>query len=345
MSINIKDWTIIPGIESLNNKESIYHYTTAQALKNIIVNDEFWITHAFFLNDYSEMIYIEKIIKSVCKELVDEDTTVVEADTLKDNLCEEIMDKYRDFSDLNYKTFALSFSTNDDSLTLWSEFSNFHGYNIEYNIKEFREYLKKSIKVSLGVYEVYEGKIIYNYEQQKTLIKELFKLEFENANAIQKDKLSKITLEDLCATSFDIPEKINTVEHFYKMFVSKLLFYAAFFKGDKFKNEEEYRFILKFKGNIEKYKFKELNLPEEYNGDCLYEKELNFREKDGIIVPYITLQLPTIEGKKLPIKHIVIGAKNNCDLAIEGTKFLLKHNGHEECSNNTLRKSEITLRY
>jgi hypothetical protein len=43
----------------------------------------------------------------------------------------EIMEKHKEDHNWFSKIFVLSFSTNSDSLTLWSEFSNFYGYYIE----------------------------------------------------------------------------------------------------------------------------------------------------------------------------------------------------------------------
>lgn len=247
------------------------------------------------------------------------------------------MDFYKDFNVLNSKSFALSFSTNNDSLILWSEFSNFYGYNVEYNIKEFREHLLASSKVKSCMYEVLEGKVIYDYLQQKDIIKKCFKNVLSDINRVQKvDNLSKITLNDLCPTSSLVTDKSQGIDRFYESFVSKLIFYPPFFKSPKFKNEEEYRFIFKFNRHG-------------CNEEKEYDDELNFREKDGVIIPYIKLPLGTIKikniDKKIKIKHIVVGAKNNSDLAIKGTKFFLEHNGYKDESNNILRKSEITLRY
>lgn len=311
----------IPGINYLSNQKSIYHYTNCGALKNIIEKNEFWVTHASFLNDSSEVLYIKKIIKDMCYDLS-------ESEEFSNELYERIIDEYEVYEN-SRELFIISFSTNPDSLTLWSEFSNFNGYNMEFNIMDFRKYLKTSDKIRESSYDFIEGKVLYEYKKQKALIKGLFDECFNSANEIQrKYNHSTINLNELCSSSVNPPNKTNAIQEFFLSFSIRLVFYSPFLKSSNFKDEEEYRFVFKYNNGEKRTEFPE---------------EINFREREGIIIPYIKLQLSKNKDK-LPVKSILVGAKNNCDLAVTGTKYFLKQNGYS-CEDVDVKRSYITLRY
>ncbi|UYZ39006.1 DUF2971 domain-containing protein (plasmid) [Clostridium beijerinckii] len=310
----------IPGIKKLDSEKSIYHYTNCRALMNIIKENEFWVTHAASLNDSLEISYIKKIIYDVCCEFLDRKE-------LSKELYEQIIrgcEYYENDRDL----FIISFSTNPDSLTLWSEFSNFNGYNIEFDITDFREKLLNSSKIVDSLYDLLEGNVVYKYTEQKECIKKIFQEVLDTANKIQeKSNYSTIDWYDLCNSRVEPADKYNAINGFFETLSMALIFYSPFFKDENFKSEEEYRFVLRYIKNKKNE----------------FSSEINFRDRNEIIIPYIKLPLSK-NNDKLKIKSILVGAKNNCDLAITGTKYFLKENGYS-CDKIDVKKSDITLRY
>ena len=98
--------------------------------------------------------------------------------------------------------------------------------------------------------------------------------------------------------------------------------YTMFFKKSYFAGEEEYRFI-----------FPPLH----------YEKGQDrpqFRLLDQIFLPYIMVELET-EQQELPLQSVMVGAKNNSDIAVRGMKYFLKTQGLDI----PVLLSDIPLRY
>ena len=98
--------------------------------------------------------------------------------------------------------------------------------------------------------------------------------------------------------------------------------YTMFFKKSYFAGEEEYRFI-----------FPPLH----------YEKGQDrpqFRLLDQIFLPYIMVELEA-EQQELPLQSVMVGAKNNSDIAVRGMKYFLKTQGLDI----PVLLSDIPLRY
>ena len=98
--------------------------------------------------------------------------------------------------------------------------------------------------------------------------------------------------------------------------------YTMFFKKSYFAGEEEYRFI-----------FPPLH----------YEKGQDrpqFRLLDQIFLPYIMVELET-EQQEIPLQSVMVGAKNNSDIAVRGMKYFLKTQGLDI----PVLLSDIPLRY
>ena len=94
------------------------------------------------------------------------------------------------------------------------------------------------------------------------------------------------------------------------------------FQKSYFAGEEEYRFI-----------FPPLH----------YEKGQDrpqFRLLDQIFLPYIMVELET-EQQELPLQSVMVGAKNNSDIAVRGMKYFLKTQGLDI----PVLLSDIPLRY
>ncbi|WFR57107.1 DUF2971 domain-containing protein [Anaerocolumna sp. AGMB13025] len=308
-------------LERLDDSEKIYHYTSANALKNIIIDNELWVTHGNFLNDYSEVTYIYKIILKVCQDIMKNNN-----DAMK--LYKMIMKKHKEDHDWFSQLFILSFSTNSDSLTLWSEFSNFYGYNLEFNIGDIRS----KLDLEIIKYECFivDGKVIYDEKRQIEILKNDFNL---NWDALVNENNGLPTINNMFRIK--CKEYEEAIDNFVMYIATELLLYAPYFKSEKFKEEQEYRFCFYYdEKDKSKYKTKRERHP-------AYSDNIEFRERSGSIIPYIKVNLKH-DGINIPINRIMIGAKNNTDTSLTGTEFFLMKNGYE---NTVVVRSEITLRY
>jgi hypothetical protein len=104
----------------------IYHFTGAEALKSIVLNQCFWITKSDYLNDTTEQVVIMELLKVFFKE-----HTKMDKDIQK-YIREQLM-KYL----TQYNHYILSFSQSDDSLPLWNYYSENEGYSIGIDKTDF----------------------------------------------------------------------------------------------------------------------------------------------------------------------------------------------------------------
>ncbi|MBP3470242.1 MAG: hypothetical protein J6K26_12100, partial [Lachnospiraceae bacterium] len=66
--------------------------------------------------------------------------------------------------------------------------------------------------------------------------------------------------------------------------------------------------------------------------------EVNFREKDGFMIPFIKIQL---SEENLPVKEIMVAPQNHIDLAKKGMEYMMKSKGYRV----PVHLSDIKLRY
>ena len=98
--------------------------------------------------------------------------------------------------------------------------------------------------------------------------------------------------------------------------------YAMFFKKSFFEGEEEYRFVF----------------PPIINELGVAKPE--FRLLDQIFLPYIMVEFDR-KLEKVPLESVMVGAKNNSDIAVRGMKYFLQSQGLEI----PVLLSDIPLRY
>ncbi|MFE5321667.1 DUF2971 domain-containing protein [Paenibacillus sp. NPDC056579] len=264
----------------------LYHYTSATGLMGIIGNECLWVSKSNFLNDISEIDYINKLIIEIGKEM-----------SLLSNILDMIMKEKSyieygsngDVNEQNYYIFSLT--TNGDSLTLWSSYSNFYGYNIGFEGTFLKEVFDN---VPLSIH----GKVIYNRDRQRELI---------------KNEMEKYRAEIDKYTNNQSDENLKELKAGLNLLVVSLALFGIFFKDPCFSHEEEYRVVF-FQHDITHEKAR-------------YNQKVLFRERNGTITPYIEVR-PLTHNNKLPIKNITVGPKNNIDIAQNGLEFFLAKKGY-----------------
>lgn len=180
---------------------------------------------------------------------------------------------------------------------LWSNYSNYDGVNIEIDFAKFKERLNHRF--------LWHGLVNYDFESQKECIKRTLHDSFLDGGMIA-DYKSLNDINELQGEDYEI-----CVTHIEMICV----LYGMFFKRTGFKGENEYRFVFA----INK------------------EQEINFRNKNSIVIPYIKKRLEEIDF----IAKITIGPTNKIDIAAKGIRELL-HYYHRDVN---VVKSEIPLRF
>lgn len=275
--------TSLARVHRLPPEGSLYHYTTGAALVNIVSTNEFWVTHANFLNDYAEVNYIEDVAREAIEALA---ATPEVARQLTGALIAQFDRLRQGF----HQMYLLSFSTQYDSLTLWSEFSGGVGYFIEFGAQDFRSH----IRVDDPSFRYYtEGAVVYNRAEQVSTIKDEVLIPWLDGSPLK--------------TSADVEE----LRPLLPALAMSIYEYAPFFKDATFADENEYRFVFYYRERAGA-------------GDV----PCSFRSRDENVIPFVRISLRHADGAKVPIRRIVAGPKNKSDLAITGTRYLLECNGY-----------------
>ena len=100
--------------EFLKENPSIYHYTTLEAMVEILETKSLWATNCQYLNDVFELKHMEKRMENYAKK--QEGFKLIHADTLKKYFSEKIQKEKLD------RIFITSFTKNKDSVAMWRNY-------------------------------------------------------------------------------------------------------------------------------------------------------------------------------------------------------------------------------
>ncbi len=202
----------------------VYHYTSANGLKEILESGKLWFSNARFLNDSSENNYIfalfpkfpdaykEKLLHKKFFELI----TEIANSYLQNDYCD--IDNNRWWADHIY---VASFSKDSDNLGLWNYYTktqNSVGYNLGFMTMPF------NVVDPLTLSFIY-GEVIYDRKKQLKLIKSII-----------------LTYNDIFETNRNLfLDGSQAKQLFVKSFIDTLEVYNIFFKHEAYKDEQEYR--------------------------------------------------------------------------------------------------------
>lgn len=316
--------------------QKVYHYTDIHGFKGILENNMFWISHIDFLNDMTEIKYTLKLSREIMISLCEEEG-------LNQNVTKSILDEYDKMIELYFvenkmNYYSLSFSVNQDSNLLWSNYSQNDGYCIMFDIE-------KLIKGFEGKgYHVLYSHVNYDITKQKEILKEQVLINIFNLLKILNMDIS-LSKEDykeffkvafsgdygeeslgaLSTEAFEKLEEISSPEILAKASAMILLgalelihCCSIFFKDECFSQEEEFRLAIYFPNNKENYK-------------C--------RISNGTFIPYIEM-----EFQKDSVSGVTIGPKNNMDINLEGLRKFLELEDIQ-IATDEIKKSRIPYRF
>ena len=280
---------------------SLYHYTSGDGLIGILRNKSLWATDINFLNDHREFELGSKLIGDLSKVKVQELIKKNFADSLE--VREKLLGDLESFttslhsltSGFNHNT--ISFTSKFDCLRHWISYCNqTTGYCIEFD----RKLLSKSLcEIDLPITEFVE--IEYAQIDQMN-----FKIEQEVKEG------ARIYFERVLHS---LSNKTESEEESHLEFITKLIqrriIKSASLKSQEWEDEAETRFICS-------------------TDDA---KQLEYRSKNGVIIPYIQCAIDSEA-----IRSITIGPASNPELAHRGLQFLSESAGmdfeiqHSNCS-------------
>lgn len=296
--------------EEILKDGSIYHYTSLQGLKGILEEKVIWLTHYKFLNDPNELNYCkQKSNKNIANALIE----IIPNDLIP---------------------MIASFSENPDSYSLWANYTNHYGVNIEFDIEKlrqnFQEFQKKQKAKWLKIFV--EGRMIYSAELQENIAKEIS----HKSNKIFNEMISDLLNE------FPALKKLNSKEKIKKM-ASEEMYILKMKQNDKWDD---------FAGNIGNlfgrnlfFKSSAFDVEDEYRlcfmiNKPLLSNQINFNTKNNLLIPYISIPLSINNKKNNPIISITLGPKNKTPIIIESLDYFLKYKKLEDI---IIKKSSIDL--
>ena len=205
------------------NKNELYHYTSSSGLKNILNSKKIWFSNVEYLNDEEEIYYTYKLAIDVANDLKATLNKNFYSDTIS------ILEKYlkqKESQEQPRDYYVASFSEEKDSLSLWNYYTkspNSVGYNICFTIKDIINSQIENLKSTFDTSKIFLGKIIYDPEQQKNIIKESL-IAFNNLYIKEKDYKNCIMIN---------------MHYWFSIRDCSL-----FFKHPAFEQEKEFRVIL-----------------------------------------------------------------------------------------------------
>lgn len=253
-------------LNQIEQGDSLYHYTKGESLMNILRTKSLFATKSSFLNDTNEMGYILHVATGVIQELGKREWV--------EPLIRQAVNTLEDFK--RHDTFVLSFSTDQDSITLWAEFGEQTGYSVAFDGQKLIDEIDRHQEI------YYHGYVIYSEKTQRDMVRKLL-----------TEKLPKkigLSFEDIMEGAERRTEPfLELCRRFQKM----LNAYAMFFKQEEFAPEREYRLVFR-------------------NPD---KSRIQFREKEGFLLPYIVIDLsdekrmPLTRVTVAPKNHVDLAKK------------------------------------
>ena len=307
--INVNDMYLGKG----KRISRFYHYTSSEALINIIKDSSIRFTHCGFLNDIEEYRYINEVLQAIISENVDEEVSSFIKSMLKEIdqdykgiILDPIDNRFRRIANGYY--YVLSGTSDSDSTSMWCYYvknNAYCGYAIQFDVRRLYNYIKHLLPIN-G--EFLYGNVIYNAKLQKNIIiKNTRRIFSKYEHEIENGKWPDDVIEALQDEFFDFIQRIR-----------------LFFKREGFEKENELRLVVltDTKGKPEGY-FK-----------------TDFTATNGLIKPYIEYKFP---DKLLPVKEIKLSPTIDKDIGENGIEYLLKSKDYIVCTKPNKRVRNVLI--
>lgn len=302
----------------------IYHYTDADAFRNILESRTLWLTHTDFLNDKTEG---EELGRMLSNRLADNPIALALLKIVDDS----------------FETYSLSFSLERDLLSQWRGYCPKEGgYNIGFdryilmNPLTVQDSTGKKMNYPMDINNIeklFSGEMlnlsltcdmcIYSDEEKEKHVNHIASIINDAYNyAAEKNPklLEKISTHGVQSLE---PDDLKTIKEIMKTNSCWNFNYGVtkfLFKDQSFYEEQETRFFVTCeRGDVTPF----------------------YRAKQNIIIPYIKLEV-----SHLSFKSVSLGPCKDLELASKGLKHFLtnKFNWCQNDHGSNINYSKIPLR-
>ena len=305
-----------------NDEQIIYHYTSTEGFLNIIKERQVRFTDILFLNDNMEKTYFLKVLLEFCQEYKESYPKFADAVERLLTKNEEGHIIVRDVPGLPYnpsRSFVFCASNEADSLHMWNYYVNngkYQGYSIGIKPSLFLKTFETDSPEHINGFIVYYGNVIYE----------------------KRDQFAEITHLAKKIEQYIFPSDENSIKR--QMIEIRLYseLQGVFFKDPAFKPEKEFRVL--FSITNERIPRAE-GAGEKYFGENNKKICEGFTTKQGLIVPYMSIQLP-----KDSVSRVYASPMIEYDLAKKSVKELLNAKGFLHGGNEvSIHRSKVPIRF
>ena len=272
--------------QTSDQPDIVYHYTSTEAMMNIVKTEAVWCTAISYLNDATEREYVLRAVRRRLPILQSQDNSIPAALSVDQIPFEDI----NDLTPLASEQFVTSFSENRDSLMHW------------------RSYCPQQSGVALGFRTVcLAGARLDEKPEPGMVVPASGFGQVGYLNASDDGQVDKLIRRALLSARFQLSNlspprnSEDRLPEFFRWAVEAI---ACSSKHSSFQSEGEYRLLL---GNI-RYR----------------ENNLRFRAVRSTLVPYVAMRIPSrsqitgiqeLKGNAWDgIASVVIGPTANMDL-------------------------------
>lgn len=289
----------------------LWHYTTADGFYGIIREHSFRATDIYYFNDSSEVHYACELIVQALSQLTNKEPNPS---------LQVITPLWQEFSrfatgekEFPFRMCAVCFCESGDLLSQWRGYGALGGgYALGFRTSDLLDFVS-------GVEGIWAMlPVLYDPREQRDLIQDTVNSACGTLNQ---------NLEQRSVKSGNQEQSIELAETVVENLTARLLQYVAAFKRSSFREEKEWRIA-----DIDL-----LDLPQN--------TPLQFRVRQGIIVPYRQLQLGNAEDEKsprLPLSIVMKGPTLDRPLAVRSLRDVLRSHGYGD--DVEIQVSEIPLR-
>ena len=309
-------------------KDTIYHYTDIAGFRGIIQNQEFWMSNINFMNDKEEFLNGIYICREIISALLSSISQVPECDIAKEYLgkIQEVLENNENADNISHKDiYAMSFCKEGDLLSQWRGYGKENGISIGFNAKELEQ---KNLILNCREQELQaEGSRYSEIENDRRSRMQLQEVIYQNE--IKNDYLKDMISFGLENAEMFCTDGTYRPEYVANQILDLLFAVCPIFKNGAFFSEEECRLI------YVSHREQELKY-----------RPIEYREKHGIIIPFIRFKL--VDGGKNTMKHwpiekIIVGPNARQSELADGVKFFLMKQNLEYLVDK-VEKSTIPFR-
>ena len=283
----------------------LWHYTDAGGLMGIVAGERLWATQTSFLNDSTEMAYG---VELVTKALASYDLTQVEDATAR--FLGDLFDQHRaalpTWLDQHLDVYVTCFCADGDLLSQWRAYAGRDDAGGYSLGLGPGPPLHEWPQRAPGGHDLALRRVLYDPVEQQAACHELI------------DALVPVLDPD--------PQDEELRESFARNLMSGVVEFASWCKDPAFEEEQEWRIVYVRTNDASKL-------------------DLHHRMSRGLVVPYVELELPCLEGPlagHLPLQRVDLGPGPEPALKLRGVTTLLSTLPHY--ADVALRGSAAPLR-